>query len=230
MRRLKIVVEGQTEETFVRNVLANYLYNRNSDIVEVTPILVLHSVKDGVRYKGGIRRINGYKHIVNYLSELIKSDKSAIYSTMFDLYAFPQDIGSYSEAMAKSDPYEKVEMLENRFYMDVFSQTEFLGFIPYIQLHEFEALLFSNPEAYLGYLVDGRQLNLLLDIKNSKQTPEYINDGPTTAPSKRMIQIISGYEKLKAIEGPNLAELIGIDVMRQSCQHFDTWIKKLENS
>lgn len=229
MKRLKIIVEGQTEDTFVRNLLANYLYEKDSNWIEITPLLVLHSEKDGIKYKGGVRRNNGYKYITRYISNLVKEDDGAYYITMFDFYAFPQDIPNYSVAMSKSNPFDRVKFLEDQFYQDIYLQTGYHKFIPYLQLHEFEALLFTNPHAYIGYLIDSDQLNLLLKIRNSEISPEHINNGPTTAPSKRMIQIIPGYDKLKAVEGPNLAELTGIDSIRKACLHFDEWLTKLEN-
>ncbi len=101
-------------------------------------------------------------------------------------------------------------------------------FIPYIQLHEFEGLLFSDIEA-IDYVMrpyqDRSQLDKLREIRSQFATPEDINDGLETAPSKRLSNIYSSYNK--DIFGSRIAKRIGIDILRNECKHFNDWIVNL---
>lgn len=102
-------------------------------------------------------------------------------------------------------------------------------FIPYIQLHEYEAYLFSDPTSFqYFYNNHDKQIAALKAIANSRATPELIDDGPHTAPSKRIIAQFPDYEDAKSAVGPQVAELIGLDVIRSKCPHFAAWVSRLE--
>jgi hypothetical protein len=100
-------------------------------------------------------------------------------------------------------------------------------FRPYVQVHEFEALLFSDPSAFEWVLDDWNEkaYQRLLAIRQGFSTPEEINDHPETAPSKRIEQILRSYDKTE--HGPRIAEVIGIEKMRQECPRFNRWIEDL---
>lgn len=101
-------------------------------------------------------------------------------------------------------------------------------FIPFVQMYEFEALLFSNPTAFAESIGKPELKQALLGISAEFATPEHINDSPQTAPSKRIEQLIRGYEK-KPTMG-NLAAIgIGLASMRQQCKIFSQWLDCLEN-
>src|SRR5689334_1123177 len=140
MIRLHVVVEGQTEETFVRDVLA--------------PELGLHSVfavahqittrrQRGRLHRGGFVR---YAHLREDIVRWIRQDRhpDARFTTMIDLYKVPSDFPGFEESRSKSDPLERAVFLEERFGSDVGAWR----FLPYLQVHEFEALLFSDPKAF----------------------------------------------------------------------------------
>lgn len=226
MIRLKIIVEGQTEELFVKETLAEYLANKG---YSVQPIIVLTSKKHGTPYRGGFRRQQGYEYAANYIANLVKSDTDAFYSTMFDFYAFPQDVGCYSDMIGKGDIYQQVHCLEQYIYQDISNRVgRYINFIPYIQMHEFEAILFTNPSAYQNYGVTPEQVKEIIDIKRTYETPEHINNSPESAPSKRLIKIIDGYEHLKVSNGSIYAGFIGVNAVREECKHFDAWLSSLE--
>ncbi|MEA5419667.1 DUF4276 family protein [Spirulina sp. CCNP1310] len=69
---------------------------------------------------------------------------------------------------------------------------------------------------------------MLQAIASQYQTPELINDGLQTAPSKRIIAQFPDYGKAKSTFGPQLAEKIGLQVIRSTCPHFNQWLSKLE--
>src|SRR4028118_870006 len=96
--------------------------------------------------------------------------------------------------------------------------------------HEYEASLFSAPKCF-EYLNAGRtkEIEALRAIASQYETPELINDGPQTAPSKHIIAQFPDYGKAKSAFGPQLAERIGLQVIRSKCSHFDKWLARLES-
>jgi hypothetical protein len=146
---------------------------------------------------------------------------------MIDLYAIHPDFPGLAESeKLRQDPLQRVEFLEQRFAEDIGDAR----FIPYIQLHEYEAYLFSDPTCF-EYLDAGRtkEIEALQAIADQYQTPELINDGQQTAPSKRIIAQFPDYGKAKSAFGPQLAERIGLQVIRSKCSHFDKWLSRLES-
>lgn len=98
----------------------------------------------------------------------------------------------------------------------------------YVQKHEFEGLLFSEVGAFANVLnPSARSIESLRDVRASFPTPEDIDDGPETAPSKRIIQLVPGYRK--RTYGPLLANEIGLTRIRDECPRFDSWISRLES-
>ncbi len=230
MIRLHFTVEGQTEEKFVTRLLLPHLAEKNIS-ADVRCVLTSEDKKTGKEHRGGFRRKNAYqtvkKDILNWMKE--DDNPECRFTTMFDLYALPESFPTPDDDVVFFDPYEKVNALETAFKMDidrVFSRAS--RFIPYIQLHEFEAFLFAAPqELRAEYLRREAEIDRLAEIGNSEPNPEMINDGPETAPSKRILLEIPEYDKVFA--GVNVVERIGLEMLRQKCPHFDRWIGKLEN-
>lgn len=98
--------------------------------------------------------------------------------------------------------------------------------IPYIQMYEFEGLLFSSPETIALVLQDESLSAWATDILVAfNHNPEKVNDSPETAPSKRL-EKSTNYRK--TTHGPNIAKQIGLAKMRDMCSGFDHWLTKLE--
>lgn len=212
MKRINIFVEGQTEETFVRELLYSYFQQQN---IYLNPILVRTSATG----KGGVV---SYGKIKQQLNRKCLSDSSAFVTTMFDLYALPGDFPGKHGMPSMSDPFQIAEYLEQEMSKDIGHQ----NFIPNLLIHEFEGLLYSNPQAFSGWF-DANAVSTLEAQRNAFPSPEYINDNPMTAPSKRIIACCDGYEK--PLHGCLIAIDIGLDAIRQQCQHFDQWLTRLEN-
>lgn len=125
----------------------------------------------------------------------------------------------------RHDPFQRVEFLERAFAVDINDQR----FIPYIQLHEYEAILFCEPSS-LRYFYDHHepQIAALQALADGHTSPERIDDGPQTAPSKRIIGQIPDYEDAKTAVGPEVAVLIGLETIRSKCPHFHGWLSRLE--
>lgn len=202
MTRLAVSVEGETEEEFVNESLAPHL--RRTDMY-ATPVLIGRARR---RIRGG-----GNVTIDRLAREMrhLRRSFDAV-TSLVDFYGF-RDKGSKS-------PDELVGAIRNRI-----GQFEGRSVLPYVQLHEFEGLLFSNAEAF-GRILQDAPVAELKSIRSEFGTPEDINDCPEAAPSKRIETLIPRYRK--TLHGPLLALEIGLDAIRTECPRFDAWLRRLE--
>ncbi len=224
MARLYLFAEGQTEQTFAGTVLTPHL--TNFEVYMHPPVLIAHAKKKGIVHRGGGRNYAPMKNdIRRFLAQ--EKDGNVFFTTMIDLYAIPADFPRLTEAESlRHLPYERVKALENAFANDIAD----CRFVPFIQLHEYEAYLFTDPTQFEYFFsLREKQISALKAIADSYESPELINDGPHSAPSKRIIAEISDYTNQKAIVGPQMLELIGLDAIRNKCPHFNSWISNLEN-
>ncbi len=149
----------------------------------------------------------------------------ARFTTMFDLFRLPDDFPGYEDANRASDPYQRVRTLEHALSDDISDRR----FVPHIQLHEFEVLLLSDPQKLDAQFPDhSTEIGKLAKEVSTFDSPERINDGCQTAPSKRMIKAIPAYKGRKASAGPLVAEKIGWVALRSKCRHFGEWLGELE--
>jgi len=141
---------------------------------------------------------------------------------MIDLYAYPKDAPGYRDWLS-SEPYRRVAGLERALESDIASQR----FVPYIQLHEFETLLYADMSRWSTLLLDSsREIQQLADSVSGFSNVELIDDGETTAPSKRILGAIPRYDKVAS--GALLALEIGLPTIREKCAHFNEWLSRLE--
>lgn len=219
MRKVHILVEGQTEETFVRELLAPYLLPK--DIVAQATLAATKRVKRGPLFKGGVV---SYGKVKNDLLRLLRDTSATRVTTLLDFYGLPKDFPGLA-SMPDASCYDKAAHLERAFMKDINRD----NFLPYFSLHEFEGLMFASPKAIADVFpgTSPQHLVKLENIRSSFNSPEEINDGPTTAPSKRIKEIFSDYQK--TFHGPLVAINIGIDSIRQECEHFNQWLTKLES-
>ena len=217
MIRINAVVEGQAEEPFVQECLARHLAGFD---VALTPRRVEFGRKKGRSYRGGLLVYDKLKKdVLNWLHQ----DPEALVTTMVDLYALPGDFPGRSEGAKIRDPYQRTALLEESFGQDINSSR----FIPHIQLHEFEAILFTDISKLVDYYpnhADGIQ-KLVAEASQYKN-PELINEGKLTAPSKRILREIPIYDKV--VGGSVLAIELGISLIRTRCPHFDQWTGRME--
>lgn len=229
MKYINIIAEGNSEEAFVNDVLVHHFAPMNK-FVSVRKIETGWDRINNKPAKGGFGRFQKYIKFRNDIINWINSDRgrpNTWYTTFVDLYAFPKDpLSPYTpQLQAILDPYQKITALEAAIAQNI----NHPNFIPYVQLHEFEAFLMVEPDRLLGMYPDGQTgINRLKrDIQG--MNPEEINETPQTAPSKRIIQHLPDYEGQKAQVGPMVAEDIGLNLLRQKCPHFNEWITALEN-
>lgn len=202
MKRVIVYCEGPTEETFVNQLLAPFLYS-----------------KDVYLKASSCNGVSKYSIIKRDLTTLCKSDPSAVITTMLDYYGLPSNTpGIHYECR---DIYEKVHRVEAEIKTDIGTN----NLIPNLMVHEFEALLFSKPECFSYCGLNERSINRLCSFRAEVESPEHINNNPNTAPSKRILSIYPAY--VKTLDGYNVAKDIGIDLMLQECRHFNEWVQKL---
>jgi hypothetical protein len=217
MRRLIIVVEGDTEKEFVDKVLSPYLYSKG--LLSVNCFKIKHT-------KGGLTK---YQHIKTDLINCIY-ESNVLVTTLIDFYALPKDFPKHEDATKIVNRANRLTFLEKAIVEDLESEKdqEFPNLLPYIQLHEFEALVFSSLDAIRGlYSNEDAKFYELEQIITAYPNPENINDSPQTAPSKRLKndQLIRGYNKIN--DGIMIIEEAGIETVLRKCLRFKTWVETL---
>lgn len=223
MARLYLFAEGPTEQRFAGTVLGRHL--ANFGVYLQKPVLIAHARRKGKVHRGGGRKYLPMKNdILRFLAQEKAPD--VFFTTMIDLYGilvgFP---GLAAAEKLRHSPVKRVEHLENAFSADIGDPR----FIAHIQLHEFESLLFAEPAKFaLFFPADEKPVAALQAVADAHASPEDIDDGPTTAPSKRIIALIPAYEGAKATAAPQLAAAIGLEVIRGQCPHFAAWLSLLE--
>lgn len=214
-----IVVEGQTEQTFIRDVLAPYMASK---AIYLFPALI---GKPG--HKGGNIRFSRAK---NDIGKFLKQRSHTYISTMFDFFRIDEHWPGLTDIQNKKlSAVHKAEILEaatRSAIIDDFSgYNASRRFIPYIEMHEFEAMLFSDAEilAEKTGIKAGAIISILNEYNN---IPEEINEEPGKAPSERLKGLAEGYRKVAI--GKIVTEAIGIPVIRKKCLHFGRWLTALE--
>jgi hypothetical protein len=222
MIRLHIIAEGQTEEEFVKTILAEHLANFN--VITDVHCVTTKRTKTQV-YRGGLVSYEHAKKDI-LLWQKQETGNDVRFTTMLDLYALPNDFPQFDEAKKISDPSQKVNKLETALADDINDYR----FIPYIQLHEFEALILSDPSKLIERFPEyDESVQELVAMCKKYDSPELINDGETTAPSKRIIQFIPSYQGAKVSVAPLMVQKIGLPTIRSQCPHFNEWLIQLEN-
>ena len=217
MRRVLISVEGQTEETFVRQTLAPHLWQHE---VDPTPVLVVTSVvRGGPSFRGGL---GSYARAKRDIQRLLGDSDVVAVTTMYDLYGLPRDFPGYATRPARSGS-DKAAHLEAALDRDI----DHCRFRAYLQLHEFEALLFVDPKRTDAQFPGAGCLADLRAIRAAFGSPEEIDDGPETAPSKRLRALYPGYQK--PLHGPLVTQQVGLERLRRECPHFAGWLRWLES-
>lgn len=222
---LHILCEGQTEEKFVKEVLSPYLCQFN---IYPKPILLLTSKKKNAR--GGMLSYAQAKRDLILLRRQYRDNDNErhLFTTMFDFYALPNDFPSFNKSACYPDIRGRISFLETEFAKDMGVDS----FIPYIQLHEFESLLFVDiTRLESDYPLSRTQIQKLKEETDIYGDPELINDCPETAPSKRIIKTLEqnyNYNKVKS--GASVTSLIGMESLLDNCRHFKEWIDNIKRS
>lgn len=218
MIRVHVICEGHTEEMFVNQLL-------------VTPfslkgIWLLPAKIGRPGHKGGNV---SYQRLMVDIRQRLLGDTSCYCTTFLDYYGLPTAFPGKTEVGSCLDSKEKFRLVVESLSGEV---TKALGeeaggrFIPYIQMYEFEALLFSQPQVLADALQQPGLAESFSRIRKKFATPEEINDSPQTAPGKRIQMLYNAYDK--PLHPLLVAQDMGLEVICRECLLFSAWLKILE--
>lgn len=219
MIRLYVLVEGPTEEAFVNDVLGPHL---GPSVTTIPIIVTSRRERSGKKRKGG----GHWKHWGKDLRTLTRGNPGddVRFTTLFDLYGLPSDFPEIERHAHEKNTLLRAIALEKAM-ADVVGDWRL---IPYLQRHEFEALVLASLDK-LSDLLDPQDREGLVRLRDELRRfsgPEDVNDGEDTAPSKRLEAAIPSYEKIT--HGPLAIEATGLAAIRERCPRFDSWLRRLE--
>lgn len=219
MKRGLVLVEGQTEERFVNDCLAPYLLPRGLALERPT-VVTTKRVVGGPHAKGGV---TSFAKVQRDLERLLRDSHTSVITTLFDYYALPMDFPGMQSRPAGA-PRIRVEHVE-RAWARVVDDPRF---VPHLVLHELEAWVYADPSRLEPYMFDDDAgiVAAIARIAANHTSPEDIDDGPSTAPSKRLFDAFAAYQKL--LHGPTAIAAIGIDRIRATCPHVHDWLVRIE--
>jgi hypothetical protein len=227
MSRLLVHVEGQTEEDFVNEILRDHLLSKGYHSVGAR-IVGNNRLR---RRRGGIR---GWPSVRKDIIKHLRQDPGCIATTMVDFYGLPKhgDGGWPGRAAAtQGSTHAKASCVEKAILDDISSAVgadfDSRRFVPFVMMHEFEGLLFSDCEAFGRGIGRPGLESRFSEIREGFESPEDINDSPHSAPSKRIEDIVPEYEK--PLLGTLAVLEIGLSTIRAECPHFAGWLDKLES-
>jgi hypothetical protein len=220
MRRIIVICEGQPEEAFIRQVLVPPFLGKGVHLQGIT-------VNTSPSHKGGALSYDRLRRAAR--NALASGDPVAV-TTLIDLYKLDTKFPGFDAASAQTNLQMRLQALEAALHTNVveFSGCDPARFIPHIQPHEFEALLFSDVQALVAVEAGwSHAMAALTAIRAQVATPEDINQGYSTKPSSRLETLLRspGYRKLR--HGPIAAERVGLTRMAQECPHFARSLARL---
>jgi hypothetical protein len=201
------MAEGSTEVEFIENSLRHYFIEKKIYDIRAFDM-------------GGS---SSYRRYQKDVTTLLKKETDIIVTSLIDFFRLPSDFPGYAAAKKLKGSQQQVEFIEN----EINARIDDERFVPYIQLHEFEGLLFTDMKGFNAIPdCSAKALAELKSIIDSYPNPELINDGPDTAPSKRLLRIIPAYDK--PLYGAYIALENSLDAIINKCPRFKTWLEILE--
>ncbi len=225
MKNIYIVVEGQSEESFVKNILTPYFAPQN--IFLTAEVVITGKNSKGKLCKGGGDSYTLYKNHILKLAKQFSNAENYYFSTMIDLYALSNDFPKFNEIGRFDDKYKLVRHLEYGLREDI----NIDNFIPYIQLHEFESLLLHDIQKIADEFFD-----VSVDVRKfEKEIARYdnfelVNSSKEMAPSKRINKYTNGqYCGRKVSASKNILDSVDVNLLRSKFRHFNEWLVSLES-
>ena len=219
MKRSVFIVEGEPEESFVNNVLKPYFCSEG-----------IYNAIQCFKTKHSNGGISKYSYIKEDILNIIY-ERDVVVTTMIDFYRLPSGFPGYKELTKLQSHQEQVALLETRLKEDIeqSQNRKFDNLFPYIQLHEFEALVFSSVKG-IDSLFETTEVDYkgLTDVIQEFSNPEDINNHPDTAPSRRLKKLIPGYNKV--IHGIGIIQEIGMTTLLAKCPRFAHWINNIKEA
>lgn len=213
MPRLVFIVEGDAEQHFINRHLVDYLSQK-------FPGMGMHAQK--ITTNRQLNKKGGNVSYALFKNELRRTaaQGNVIITTMLDFFRMPNDFPGYSTDV------RMIGVMEDDIRTDCSTIIAPQFFLPYIQKHEFESLLFANLSGF-SKILDVKGLNQVTKIVKDCGSPEEINGGAETAPSKRLASI---FDYKKVADSLLVMSDVSIDQLRRLCPHFDEWVGRLERA
>lgn len=217
-----VVGEGQTEETFVRDVLA-------PAFAPLEIFLSPRLVPTGPHSRGGALN---EQRVLRYLRNTLRERGDTYVTTFFDLYGLPTGFPGVHESADLADPMQKASHIEAALAEAAVRAADCRAdrFLPHVQPYEFEALLFADTDRLVE--LDDRWRTAAAPLRAARAaaaTPEHVNDGPQTHPSARLRAQLREPQFDKVLHGAAAARNIGLARLRDECRHFGAWLERIES-
>jgi len=220
MNRVCVVCEGQTEETFVKQVLAPAFYELNLNLVP-------EMIETSPGHKGGALK---YERVKRHLRNTLRQNSAPTVTTLFDLYRLDTHFPGFDRAQAQPDLQQRLDGLKQALHQDIVREAACSPdrFIPFIQPYEFEALLFSDVSALVSIEQTwGTATVALTRARHAAASPEHINDRPETKPAAHLERELQNPSYRKHRHGPIAAKKIGLQKIEAECAFFAGWLAQL---
>lgn len=222
---LFIYVEGQEEELFVNRLLRGHLTPFGVNVQR--PILAATSFRIGQGEPDvAVGGVTNYRAIKDDIQDQFAANTIGVedvLTTLIDLYALPVSFPGYAQAVGQNlDGGRKADHIEHEWKADIGQ----LNFFPYIQVHEFEALILTRPSVLTNFYPEHASgIEQLRAECAPFHTPEDINETPATSPSHRILARVPTYGK---IDGFRHLQDIGIAELKAHCPRFRIWLERCE--
>lgn len=222
MKRVVVVCEGPTEETFIRDVLAPAFAPLNL-------FLFAELVETSSGHRGGAL---SYDRVKRHLRNTLRQKSQPVVTTLIDLYRLDSKFPGFDESQRQGTLANRLSVLNAALHADIVEHARCRPerFIPYIQPHEFEALLFSDVDTLIRVETAWSQAGeTLKSVRAAVESPEHINDRPETKPAAHLMRELKnpGYRKTR--HGPIAANRIGLARIAAECRCFADWLATLRN-
>lgn len=215
MSRLHLLVEGQTEEAVAEQVLFPLLEGRGLWVSK--SILTTKRPAAGGKHRGGVSTWSKIEREVRILLGDTSLDRL---TTMIDFYGLPADAPGHGDR-PDADPYARVRHVEGAIGAAIGD----VRFRPHLMLHETEAWVLAAGTAVARRAGRPALAGELAAVVARCGGPELVDDGPGTAPSKRLAAVWPAYDKV--VDGPAIIDDAGLDHILGECPHAREWIDSL---
>lgn len=216
MRHLHILCEGQTEEMIAGEVIEPYFAAQDAYVT--WSVLTTKRPASGSAFKGGV---SSWRKLERELQLLLHDSSTTVLTTLLDYYAFPLEAPGMADRPHGS-PHDRVRHVES----ELSKAIDDARFVPNLVLHETEAWVLADCRRLGEVMGDPGPAAELERIVRAESSPELVNDGVDTAPSKRIKNAYPQYEK--TLDGPLVIADVGLDAIRSRCPHTDDWLREVE--
>ncbi|GIH29039.1 hypothetical protein Aph01nite_73490 [Acrocarpospora phusangensis] len=215
MKRVHILVEGQTEEVIATQILRPYYAERNVHLS--CSLLATKRSARGPDHKGGV---TSWERMRGDIVRLLNDSSLTALTTLIDYYAFPSDAPGMADRPPNGTSLDRVRHVECALAEAIDNRR----FIPHLVLHETEAWVLADCDRLAEVM--GGPCHALAGQVALVGGPELVNDHPTTAPSKRIAATYQEYRK--TVDGPMVVDALGVEGVRARCPHADERLTALD--